>query len=113
MSETVISDLSKFGWREWRLLREIIDAMIDQGLPENFHNDEVAPMFNTNSGFVFLTNSDYQACLMNGDKLEIWHTCSYCGHEGFEEDFEHESKNEECNEQINWVKGNINNNEEN
>lgn len=84
--ETVTSDLSKFGWREWVLLRELLDAMIDQGLPDDFEQCEVQPMFNRKSGCVFLTNSEYQAAMMNGDKLETWYNCFNCGHEGFAED---------------------------
>ena len=34
--------------------------------------------------------------MMNGDKLETWYNCPYCGHEGFKEDMEHEPHNSEC-----------------
>lgn len=64
----------------------MLSAWNDQGLPKGFYNEEVKPMFNRNSGYVFLVNSEYQTAMMNGDKLEIWHNCPNCGHEGFSED---------------------------
>jgi len=53
-------------------------------------------MFNTYSGYVFLTNSEYQVAFMNGNNLEIWYNCPYCGHEGFKEDMEHDFESSEC-----------------
>lgn len=95
---TTTTDLSKFGYREWHLLRELIDAKIDKGLPADFDEDEVHPMFNLNSGHVFLTNASYQVAMMNGGKLESFYSCPICGHEGFYEDMEHNEDNEECQE---------------
>lgn len=83
MNEITTTDLSKFGWREWHLARQLLDAMIDKGLPNDFENDGVHLMFNMNSGHVFLTNSEFQVAMMNGDKLESFYTCPECGHEGF------------------------------
>ena len=57
--------------------------MREQGLPDNFYNDEVRPAFNMESGLVFLTNYDYQVCMMNGDKLELFYSTPYENHEGF------------------------------
>lgn len=94
--DPVTYDMAKMGARERRIMRELLDAWNKQGLPEDFYEDEVRVAFNTNSGCVFLTNSDYQAAMMNGDKLETWYNCPYCGHEGFKEDMEHEPEDEEC-----------------
>jgi len=33
---------------------------------------------------------------MNGNNLEIWYNCPYCGHEGFKEDMEHDFESSEC-----------------
>lgn len=63
-------------------------------LPDNFDNTNVHPIMNQNSGYVFLTNEDYDVAMMNGDTLEKWHTCFNCGHEGFTEDFEHDPSDE-------------------
>ena len=77
------TDLSDFGYRELAMLEELLKAMREQGLPDDFYDDEVVPMFNRNSGNVFLTNSDYQVAMLNGDNLESWYFLSYYGNEGF------------------------------
>lgn len=84
--EITTTDLADFGSRERGMLIELLVSWREQGLPDDFYDDEVRPMMNRNSGNVFLTNSDYQVAMMNGDKLETWYTCSNCGHEGFKED---------------------------
>ena len=85
--EIVTGDLAQFCSRERKLLIDLLSAWRDQGLPKSFYDDAVVPMMNKNSGFVFLTNSDYQVCMMNGDKLEMFYSCSECGSEGFKEDY--------------------------
>ena len=72
---------------------ELYRALKEQGLPDNFNNDEVVPMMNQNSGNVFLTNSDCQVAMMNGDKLEQFYFLSYHGHEGFADDLYSDFKN--------------------
>lgn len=96
MNDITTTDLSDFGSREYKLLCVLIDAMEDQGLPEDFEPNEVHPMFNKDSGHVFLTNSEFQACMMNGDKLETWYHCGNCGHEGFAEDCKLNDEGCEC-----------------
>lgn len=80
------TDLADFGYSERAELIRLISAWHDQGLPEDFYDDEVTPMFNKHSGNVFLTNSEYQVAMLNDDKLESWYYCGNCGHEGFAED---------------------------
>jgi len=94
MKEITTTDLAKFGWRERKMAAELLNAMCEQGLPVDFVNDEVTIMFNTHSGNVFLTNSEFQVAMMNGDKLESWYTLPYSGEEGFREDFEGRSEDE-------------------
>ena len=77
------TNLSDFGYRELEMLEELLRAMREQGLSEDFYNNEVHPMMNQISGNVFLTNSEYQVAMMNGDKLESFYTLSYHGREGF------------------------------
>jgi hypothetical protein len=96
MNNITTTDLREFGYRERVMAENLLKAWRTQGLPENFYDDEVTIMFNTHSGCVFLTNSDYQAAMMNGNNLEIWHFCPYCGHEGFAEDMDHEPEDREC-----------------
>ena len=94
--ETITTDLSKFGFREIKMASELLNAWIKNGLPEDFENNEVTVMMNTNSGFVFLTNSEYQVAMMNGDNLESFYSCPNCGHEGFKEDMEHGEGDIDC-----------------
>lgn len=92
----ITTDLADFGWRERRMAATLLTAMYDQGFPEDFEDDEVVIMMNRNSGNVFLTNSEYQVAMMNGDKLESFYSCPECGHEGFREDMAHGEDNAEC-----------------
>lgn len=77
------TNLSDFGHRELEMLEELLQAMREQGLPDDFLDSEVTPMMNQNSGYVFLTNSEYQTAMMNGDNLESFYFLSYAGNEGF------------------------------
>ena len=77
------TNLSDFGYRELAMLEELLKAMREQGLPCDFYDDEVCPMMNQSSGNVFLTNSDYQVAMMNGERLESFYFLSYYGNEGF------------------------------
>ena len=77
------TNLSDFGYRELAILEELLKAMREQGLPKDFYNEEVHPMMNQLSGNVFLTNSDYQVAMLNGEKLESFYFLSYHGNEGF------------------------------
>lgn len=96
--EITTTDLAKFGWREKRMAAELLTAMCDQGLPDDFYDDEVTIMFNTHSGNVFVTNSEFQVAMMNGDDLEMWYTCPECGEEGFLEDIEWSPQHGCCKE---------------
>lgn len=77
------TNLSDFGYRELVILEELLKAMREQGLPKDFYDEKVHPMMNQSSGNVFLTNSDYQVAMLNGDKLESFYFLSYHGNEGF------------------------------
>ena len=97
MKEIVTSDLAEFGSRERQEVISLLTAWREQGLPADFYDEEVRPMMNKNSGYVFLSNNEYQVAMMNGTKLEIWNSCPNCGAEGFDEDCSIDD-NGECNE---------------
>lgn len=99
-NEIVTDDMSRFGFRERKMARELLEASEEQGFPDDFNQDGVKIMMNFNSGNVFFTNEDYQVCMMNGDKLESFYNCPYCGHEGFKEEMQHEPENQECTEYL-------------
>ncbi len=93
------TNLADFGHREREEMTHLLNAWNQQGLPDDFCDDQVTFVFNKMSGCVFLTNGEYQTAMMNGDKLEIWHNCSNCGHEGFAEDCQlNDDGCNECNE---------------
>lgn len=83
---TTTTDLAKFGFREIKMAAELLNAWVEHGLPDDFSDDEVTVMMNQNSGNVFLTNSEYQVAMMNGDKLESFYSSPYEGKEGFFDD---------------------------
>ncbi len=89
MQKVTTTDLAEFGARERRIAENLLEAWRVQGLPEGFVDDEVTIMMNKNSGFVFLTNSDFQVAMLNVGKLEIFYSCPECGHEGFKEEMAH------------------------
>lgn len=94
-------DLSLFGFRELRIATELLTAYVDSNKrPDDFEGDGVTLEFNPNSGNVFLVNDEFQVAMMNGDKLEQFHSCPYCGAEGFKDEI-HEGEtpddmNAEC-----------------
>lgn len=72
---------------------DILRAWADGNLPDDFYDDGVQLMMNTDSGSVFLTNSDYQVAMLNDDnELESWYFLSYGGNEGFASDLYKEFK---------------------
>jgi len=78
---TTTTDLSDFGFRELKLSAELLRAYCEN--PPEFLNDGVQVMMNRNSGYVFLTDDEFNVAMMNGDKLEQFHSCPECGEEGF------------------------------
>ena len=40
------TNLSDFGYRELEMLEELLKAMREQGLPDDFYDEEVHPMMN-------------------------------------------------------------------
>ncbi len=91
MSQITTTDFSKFGHRERKLAEQLLRAWNKQGLPEDFYNEEVTIMFNTHSGNVFLTNSEFQVAMMNGDRLESFYTDFETGEEGFKNELSEEA----------------------
>lgn len=91
MKPITINDFSKFGYRERKMAEQLLHAWNECGLPEDFQEDEVSIIMNTHSGNVFLTNSEFQVAMMNGDKLESFYTDFETGEEGFREELSEET----------------------
>tara|TARA_R110001592_G_scaffold171437_2_gene409801 strand:+ start:320 stop:667 length:348 start_codon:yes stop_codon:yes gene_type:complete len=86
MNDVYTEDLAEFGYREQNMAMDLFIAWKANGLPDDFYNDGVKIGFNKNSGYVFLTNSDYQCCMDVEGKLESHYSTPYEGHEGFYDD---------------------------
>jgi hypothetical protein len=80
---TTTTNLSNFGFREIKMARDLLSAWVDQGLPDDFVDEEVAIMMNQNSGNVFLTNAEYQVAMLRAEHIESFYTSPYEGREGF------------------------------
>ena len=100
METSYTEDLGKFGNRERAMAGELLTVMSEEGVPDDFDDDNVRVAFNMSSGNVFLTNDDCQVAMMNGEKLESWYSCPICGHEGFKEDMKHGEDDKECQEYL-------------
>lgn len=84
--EYYTENLADFGFREIKMLSEILNAWVSNGLPDDFDTQCVRAAFNRNSGYVFLVNESYEVAMMNGEVLECFYTTPYEGREGFLED---------------------------
>ena len=80
---TTTTNLADFGYREIKMARDLLDAWVNNGLPDDFSNDGVVLMMNMNSGNVFLTNNEFEVAMMADGKLESFYTSPYEGREGF------------------------------
>lgn len=81
-------DLSKFGYRELKMAAELLTAYCEN--PNILQGDNIAIEFNPN-----LVDDNYDVAMMNGDTLEQWFYCHYCGYEGFLEDMKEHGPLEE------------------
>ena len=104
-------NLADFGYREQDEAKEIFAAWKKNGLPQDFENDGVRLAFNMNSGYVFLTNNEYQVAMCGEDKkLYSFYTSPYEAIEGSFEDLidEYENMHPEDKEWLRNIAENIN-----
>lgn len=94
------TNLADFGRRELSMLSEMLEHYSNGAYHHPYWTDEgVQAMMNTYSGYVFLTDSDYNVLMMNGNALEPFYSLPYSGEEGFLEDF---SDNEDDYHRDDW-----------
>ena len=105
-NDVYTEDLSKFGYRELNEAGKLLLA-IEKGLPDDFYDDEIKVGFNRNSGYVFLTNSDYQVAMIDDEgKLYSFYSTPYEGREGSYEELleEYDDMHPEDQEYMNDLK---------
>jgi len=96
-TKTYTEDLADFGFREQEEAKDLFQAWRESGLPIDFENNGVKIAFNMNSGYVFLTNSEYQVAMCvqgENNKLELqsFYSSPYERREGFFEELLEEYK---------------------
>jgi len=87
MYDVVTEDWSEFGYREKDMGIELLQAWRDERVISSLAlGTHVRVAFNTNSGFVFLTNDECDAFMIDPDTdnlINIFLSCPNCGNEGF------------------------------
>ena len=115
MTEYYTEDLSKFGYREKAIANDLIQALNNKKTPDDFDLSGVKVAFNMMSGYVFLTNDEYQVCMIDDENnLYSFYTLMY---EGLEGDFDellgqYEDMHPEDQEQFRDIAQNIGREEE-
>jgi hypothetical protein len=76
------TDLAEFSISAISDASDLLNAWMRDGLPDGFEQDNVTVMLNPNSGYVFLTNAELQAAVIEHGKLVEFLTSPYDCHEG-------------------------------
>lgn len=107
MTNTYTENLADFGYRELDEASKLLSA-IKNGLPDDFYDQGIKVGFNMNSGYVFLTNDDYQVAMYDDESEELYsfYTTPYEGLEGCYEELlqEYDDMHPEDQEFMNEIK---------
>jgi hypothetical protein len=88
MDNIVTNDLSEFGFRELKQAGELLSALKTDKDRTKFLGDGVQVFFNRSSGYVFLSDEDYNTAIINSEGiLEDFINCPECGAEDLASDF--------------------------
>jgi hypothetical protein len=79
-------DMADFGGRELDMAGDLLKALRSSDDHTEMLGSNVKLAMNMSSGYVFLTDEDYNVAMMNGDYLEDFIHCPECGFEGFREE---------------------------
>ncbi len=92
MNTVVTADLSQFGIRELMFARLLLQAYLEHGA--EFLGSGLTLNFNTSSGYVFLSDEDYNVGVLDESEEYIvqFYTCPQCGYEGTQHDAINEEK---------------------
>ena len=88
MTKYLTEDWSEFGQREKKMAIDLLNAWRSNDYARDldglYAGSGVRAAFNLMSGYVFLTNNEYEAFMLDeNDKLDIYLNCPNCGNEGF------------------------------
>ena len=80
---TTTTDLKEFGRRELSIAAKLLTAYAAN--PPAWLGDEIEIMMNTSSGYVFLTDADFNVAMIDPETnmLAPFLSLPYCGEEGF------------------------------
>lgn len=92
MDNLITVDYSKFGYRELEIAGKLL-ALYAEG-DVDFLGDGLTVNFNTQSGYVFLSDEDYNVGVLNDNETAIvqFYSCYECGYEGTQEQAQEEEK---------------------
>lgn len=96
MQNIVTSDISKFGQRERELAKKLLSVYGTKDDRTKHLGDGIQVFMNRDSGYVFLSDEDYNVALLNGNKLEDFHSCPNCGNESVASQFRNDFDDVEC-----------------
>tara|TARA_R110000824_G_scaffold396201_1_gene597525 strand:- start:958 stop:1323 length:366 start_codon:yes stop_codon:yes gene_type:complete len=108
MENYLTTDISKMDLSE---VTEMLTAYQQENTTTAFkalwYDEETIPTLNQESGYCFLTNSEYQVSMMNEGVLSMFINCGECGREEFEQEWTNELtrsiKCEGCKEVIKMI----------
>lgn len=89
----ITQDLEKFGNIELKIASELLSALAEINTKSNFFGEGLTLNFNTGSGYVFLSDEDFNVGVMEEGKLVQFFTCSECGWEGTKSEYDSDKKN--------------------
>ena len=99
------TNLADFGYRELDMAADTLKAYANGNWEcPYFSSEGVQIMMNHNSGNVFLTDSECNVLMMNGDSLEGFYASPYSGHKGFFSDLVNEWNDQWNEEDTEWLK---------
>ena len=90
MIKNIELDISDFGYRERKLVIELLLALDSKhnNLTERLDQTSLRIGFNTESGYVYLFDDNYNVAMMRNNALVDVVTCPECGCEDFLDEFE-------------------------
>jgi hypothetical protein len=91
MENIVTSDLSEFGYRELKIAGQLLSTLKTDKDKTRFIDEGLTVFFNKKSGYVFLSDENFNVAMMNGDILEDFINCPDCGNAALASEFSTES----------------------